>query len=243
MFLKYIGLADDHIEKLSLYYLVWSEVNSPEWLLEGVLNLHRKLNDKYSSNEMDDLEYLDKSFDALGRILSNSFVFLKMLHDEVEITDALARDIRKFLSNLSKIHNRYAAIWSQTKSKGWASYRGKQYSAALKDFLASAESGDRQVYPILGAMYHDGEGTKIDYSEALRWWVKGSLLGEPNCMVMIGKIHQKKCVKHASGDLYNVYTYAGSSPHLKDSFKIFAENVSASDCLDKLTAMQQRDLG
>src|ERR1700742_3091097 len=53
-------------------------------------------------------------------------------------------------------------------------YEGKKYSTALLAFQEASAAGKAEAASYLGVMYSQGQGTAINYEEAMKWLRKAS---------------------------------------------------------------------
>lgn len=59
------------------------------------------------------------------------------------------------------------------------------FAANFRETQRKANNGDAQAQFELGEMYHDGDGVKQNYKEAMKWYLKASkqdILGADNNM-------------------------------------------------------------
>ncbi len=64
--------------------------------------------------------------------------------------------------------------WVQDFDKGMQAYDRVDYAAALREWRPLAEKGDAVAQFFLGFMYHQGQGVKRDYAEAVKWYRKAA---------------------------------------------------------------------
>ena len=61
--------------------------------------------------------------------------------------------------------------YAQDYKKGLEAYSKYDYAAALQEWRPLAERGDAKAQLTLGLMYEKGNGVKLDYKEAVKWYL------------------------------------------------------------------------
>lgn len=186
--------VDDIIfDYISLYYLIWNEKNHPDNQLLGIVKKYEEIK-KINSEE----DYINNAMNFFGNLNSLGMMIAHIPKEDIK------SDLIHMYETLKKIHINTENQKLKNKSPGWNLYKSKQHEKALLAFLQSAESGDTQVFAIIGAMYHDGEGVKVDKNQSHMWWCKAALLGRLDAIKGIARFKDNK------DPLSSIYTFFGS---------------------------------
>jgi len=73
---------------------------------------------------------------------------------------------------------------------GGKAVRFRQPLSAFGCFLIAAQKGDGQSKAIIGLMYRDGIGTKVNYDEALRWLKAGAIQDDYNAQLGLAQMYE-----------------------------------------------------
>lgn len=65
------------------------------------------------------------------------------------------------------------------------------FSGEFEETLKAAEQGDINAQFLLGVMYHDGQGVRLDYNQAAFWLIKAAELGSSSAQHNIGIMYFK----------------------------------------------------
>src|SRR5665213_3145144 len=65
-------------------------------------------------------------------------------------------------------------------------YESKKYATALLAFQEAAAAGKTEAASYLGVMYSAGQGTAINYDEAMTWLRKAAAAGDSQAMCNVG---------------------------------------------------------
>lgn len=199
----YLELDKNILEYLNLHYLLWLEDNTHDHNLMGVLRHYDIIVSNYTNQKITDEEYIHQSMNFYGKLYKTG---LSLMFLSGEDKTALQDNLINFYESLVNIHSKYQLLAKTKKSSGWTLYVMKTYDKALNLFLQSAKNGDKQVYPILGAMYHDGEGTLVSYRKSRYWWCKAALLGDKNARKLLGSLHQHGRIDGVNRPLFVLYS-------------------------------------
>jgi len=74
--------------------------------------------------------------------------------------------------------------------EGWTAYERGDYWAAFREFKPLAEQGHANAQSYLGFMYYaHGQGVPNNYAEAVKWWRKAALQGNPIAQYNLGLMY------------------------------------------------------
>ncbi len=72
--------------------------------------------------------------------------------------------------------------------KGFTSYVLKDINSAIKYWRPLAKTGHNDAQYLLGVMYANGQGVKLDFQKAAFWFLKSALQGDVGAMYFIGTL-------------------------------------------------------
>ncbi len=78
------------------------------------------------------------------------------------------------------------SVWAGAWEDAGAAYQRGDYTAAANLMRPLAVKGDANAQANLAGLYHDGQGVKQDFAEALKWYRLAAVQGAPKAQSNLG---------------------------------------------------------